>query len=160
LVNKSQSAFIKGRLLHDNFLFVQSSAKLLHARRIPCLLFKVDLSHAFDSVAWQFLMEVLECMGFPRGWIDWVTALLPSANTRVLLNGSPGDSICHAHGLHQGDPLSPMLFLLVMEALNAMIHKADDWNLLVKLGVHAILYRASMYSGDLILFTKPNEQDL
>jgi hypothetical protein len=64
LVHKSQSAFIKGRLLHDNFRFVQSSAKLLHARHIPCLLFKVDLARAFDSVAWQFLMEIMHHMGF------------------------------------------------------------------------------------------------
>jgi hypothetical protein len=78
----------------------------------------------------------------------------------VLLNGSPGDSICHARGLRQGDPLSPMLFLLMMEVLNAMIRKADEWNLLEKFGVCAIPYHTSMYLDDLILFTKPNEQDL
>jgi hypothetical protein len=53
-----------------------------------------------------------------------------------------------------------MLFLLVMEVLNAMIRKADEWNLLEKLGVRAIPYRTLMYADDLILFTKPKEQDL
>jgi hypothetical protein len=60
------------------------------------MLFKVDLTRAFESVARQFMMEILDHMGFTRGWIDWITALLSSANTHVLLNGSPGDSICHA----------------------------------------------------------------
>jgi hypothetical protein len=41
-----------------------------------------------------------------------------------LVNGEPGASIAHHRGLRQGDPLSPMLFLLVMEVLNAMVVKA------------------------------------
>jgi hypothetical protein len=42
------------------------------------------------------------------------------------MNGTPGDRICHARGLRQGDPLSPMLFLLVMEVPNALIRKAES----------------------------------
>jgi hypothetical protein len=48
----------------------------------------------------------------------------------------------------------------MMEVLNAMIYKADEWNLLENLGVRAIPYHTLMYADDLILFTKPNEQDL
>jgi hypothetical protein len=51
MVHLSQSAFIKGHVIQDNFWFVQSSARLLHARRKPCLLLKVDIARAFDSVA-------------------------------------------------------------------------------------------------------------
>jgi hypothetical protein len=51
VVHPVQEAFIKGRLIHDNFCYMQGSAKLLHARRIPSLLLKVDMARAFDSVA-------------------------------------------------------------------------------------------------------------
>jgi hypothetical protein len=99
-------------------------------------------------------------MGFPRGWVDWISMLLSSASTRVLLNGSPREKIFHARGLQQGDPLSPMLFLLVMEVLNALIHKADEWALLQQLDVYSIPYRTSMYADNLILFSRLVEQDL
>jgi hypothetical protein len=68
LVHPCQSAFIKGRSIHDSFRLVQSSAKLLHARQRPSLLLKVDLARAFDSVACPFLIDVLQHMGFMQAW--------------------------------------------------------------------------------------------
>jgi hypothetical protein len=70
-----QSAFIKGHCIQDNFRFVQASARLLHARKLPCLLLKIDIARSFDSVAWSFLLEILHHMGFPSGWRDWISAL-------------------------------------------------------------------------------------
>jgi hypothetical protein len=99
LVQVNQSAFIKGRTIHDNFLMVQRSAKLLYARQKPSFLFKIDITRAFDSVAWSFLLEILAHLGFPARWRDWISALLSSASTKILLNATPGDRICHARGL-------------------------------------------------------------
>jgi hypothetical protein len=89
------------------------------------VLLKIDLAKAFDSVAWTFLLEVLEHAGFPARWRDWISAMLYTASTQVLVNGRPGDRIRHARGLRQGDPLSPLMFVIVMEVLNALISEAD-----------------------------------
>jgi hypothetical protein len=152
--------FVNGRLLHDNFRFVHASTRLLHARRMLSLLLKVNIAHAFDFITWPFLLEVLEHLGFPPGWRDWVATLLSTVSTQVLMNGGSGKRICHTHGLHQGDPLSPMMFILTMEVLSAIIHCADDWALLEDLKIRAIPYRISLYANDLVLFVRPNAQDL
>jgi hypothetical protein len=128
LVHISQSAF-KGHFIQDNFKLVQSTAKLLHLRKCPSLLLKIDIAKAFDSVAWPFLLDILEYLGFPRTWRDWISCLMSSASTRIIMNGNPGEMICHARGLRQSDPLLPMLFLLTMEVLGALIRKADGWSL-------------------------------
>jgi hypothetical protein len=52
-----------------------------------------------------------------------------------------------------------MLFLLVMEVLNAIIHKADSWSLLQNLGVRSIPFCTSLYTDDLILFIRLEAQD-
>jgi hypothetical protein len=86
--------------------------------------------------------------------------LLASASTKILLNASPGNKICHARGLRQGDPLSPMLFLLVMEVLNSLIAMADLWSLFKPLGLRGIAHRASLYADDLVWFIAPESRDL
>jgi len=67
MVAANQSAFIKGRCIHDNFVLVQQTAKFLHQQKQPRILLKLDISKAFDSVSWPFLLEILEKRGFgPR----------------------------------------------------------------------------------------------
>jgi hypothetical protein len=66
------------------------------------------------------------------------------ANIRVMMNGSWGTRIYGAQGLKQGDPLSLMLFLLIMEVLNALIKKVDSWSLFQPLGASAIPNRTSI----------------
>jgi hypothetical protein len=68
LVSTNQSAFIRGRCIHDNFLLVQQMARFLHNRREPRLLLKLDITMAFDSVSWPFLLEVMSHLGFGRRW--------------------------------------------------------------------------------------------
>lgn len=55
LVSKNQSAFVKGRNIQDNFLFVQQLARCLHRKKEAHILLKLDISKAFDSVSWSFV---------------------------------------------------------------------------------------------------------
>jgi hypothetical protein len=130
LVSPNQSAFIKGRSIHDNFMMVRETAKAIHRQKIPRILLKLDIGKAFNSVSWPFLLEVLEHVGFGLLWRNLIAKLLCSSSTRVLVNGEPGDLICHQQGLRQGDPLSPMLFILVMDVLNSLFQKANEVGLL------------------------------
>jgi hypothetical protein len=99
-------------------------------------------------------------MGFPSSWISWISTLLSMASTKVLLNGVPGDRICHARGVRQDNSLSPMLFLLVMEVLTTLISRTNTWSLFKSLGLRAIGHRTSLYANDLVIFLTPVDQDI
>jgi hypothetical protein len=133
---------------------------LLHVHKKPAILFKADISKAFDSGAWSFLLELLLHMGFPNGKINWITELLLMASTKVLLNEELGMRIRHGWGLRQGDPLSPTLFILVMVVVNTLFCKVDDWSLFCQLGASQVKHWASLYVDDLIVFLTPVAPDL
>ncbi|WVZ66620.1 hypothetical protein U9M48_015811 [Paspalum notatum var. saurae] len=107
-----------------------------------------------------FLLELLTFLGFSRRWCDWMAVLLASSSTKILLNGCPGRRICHSRGLRQGDPLSPMLFVVVMEALNGLIKLADQGSFLSCIRHPAVRCRALLYADDLVIFVKPCVGDL
>lgn len=90
LVSQNQNAFIQGRSLHDNFILVKQSLRMLHQLEAPRVMLKLDLTRAFDTISWPFLFEVLRQYGFGDRFLEWLAILLSTSSTRVLLNGEPG----------------------------------------------------------------------
>jgi hypothetical protein len=64
LVWHGQSAFIKGQSIHDNFQYVQGAIKHLHHSKMPMLFIKLDIAKAFDSVQWEYMLEVMGHLSF------------------------------------------------------------------------------------------------
>ena len=103
IMESNQSAFICGRHLHDNFLLVRQVARKIYARKEVGVFLKLDISRAFDSLAWPLLFEVMRRKGFGNKWCQCIAILLRTASTKVIVNGVPGRSFVHVKGLRQGD---------------------------------------------------------
>uniref|UniRef100_A0A453RLD7 Reverse transcriptase domain-containing protein n=1 Tax=Aegilops tauschii subsp. strangulata TaxID=200361 RepID=A0A453RLD7_AEGTS len=141
-------------------MLVQSTARQLHALRQPAIMLKLDISKAFDTVQWPFLFEVLRALGFGSRWLEWIAGLLVTSSTRIMVNGVPGAPIFNCKGLRQGGPLSPMLFILVMEPLHHLFRLAVDMEVLTPLASQGLRQRVSLFADDAIVFLKPTDNDL
>jgi hypothetical protein len=135
-------------------------ARKINMRRQTGVLLKLDIARAFDSISWSFLFEVLRKMGFGERFLKWIALLLYTANTKVMVNGVPGDRIYHGRGLRQGDPTSPMLFVAAMETLSAMVTKEAGEGLFGDLASISPLQRISVYADDVVIFIKPEHREL
>ena len=160
LVSNGQSAFIRGRSIQDNFLYVKNIIKEAHSRKSPLLFLKLDIAKAFDSLDWGFLLRVLERMGFGVRWRNLISLMLASASSRILLNGRAGAPFFHQRGLRQGDPLSPLLFILAMEPLQKLFRNATLQHVLTPLTIRTARLRTSFYADDAALFINPIKQDV
>ena len=85
------------------------------------LALKLDISKAYDQVEWLFLQGIMQKMGFSDRWIERVMSCVTTSSFSVLVNGKPYANILPSRGLHQGDPLSPYLFLLCAEGFTSLL---------------------------------------
>ena len=71
-------------------------------------------------------MKVLHKMGFGSRWMEWIWWCISTAKFFVLVNRVPAGFFSSSKGLHQGDPISPYLFVLGMEVLSALIRRVVE----------------------------------
>ncbi|GKC14188.1 putative RNA-directed DNA polymerase, eukaryota, reverse transcriptase zinc-binding domain protein [Tanacetum coccineum] len=74
-------------------------------------------------------------------WRPWIKACLESSRTSILVNGSPSSKFFIKRGLRQGDPLSPFLFIIVIEGLHIALSEASHSGLIH--GIKIVFYLAS-----------------
>jgi hypothetical protein len=77
----------------------------------------------------------------------------------VLVNGEPEKLIYHQRDLQQGDPLSPMFFIIVMDVLNSLILKDSEQGLLQPILRQGVGQRVSLYVDDVMLFLQPRMEE-
>ncbi|KAL9665225.1 hypothetical protein QQ045_020638 [Rhodiola kirilowii] len=133
IISPVQSAFIKGRIISDNFIVahkLSSFMKLCRDDRNFFASVKVDMSKAYDRVEWCFLENLLHKMGFADLWVNRVMSCVKSVSYQIKVNDSISKVFRPSRGLRQGDPLSPYMFLLCTEFLNAKIVEGVSRNLI------------------------------
>ena len=124
LVNSVQNAFVEGRQILDAPLIANEVIDLIMRRKERGVLCKLDIEKAYDQINWNFIVKVLQRMGFGERWIGWIKWFISTASFSILINGSPIGFFNSTRGLRQGDPLAPYLFVLGMEAFYLVIDKA------------------------------------
>ncbi|KAE8811018.1 hypothetical protein D1007_12167 [Hordeum vulgare] len=160
IISPAQSAFLSSKSTQDSFLYVQNAVRSLHRKKRPALMFKLDIARTFDNVSWEYLIELLQRLGFPSRWRDWIALLLSSATSAVMLNGSVGPKFRHKRGLRQGDPLSPLLFIIAIDTLHRLLQAATQLEILAPLPGRDITLRVSLYADDAVIFANPDKGEI
>ena len=128
LISPCQTALVVGRRGSDNVIIAQEIIYSLNKRKGKegFMVIKIDLEKAYDRLEWCFTRKVLTCFGFPPNITKLIMSCISSSSTSLLFNGEKLPPFTLSRGLRQGDPLSPFIFLLYMEYLNAQIEDICD----------------------------------
>lgn len=109
----------------------------------------LDIEKAFDSVAWPYMLPVLETMGFTPEFLKLVQLLYSCPSAQVKLGGELSEPFPVRSGRRQGCPQSPALFAILMELVAMDIKRASA---VVDIRVGTLVEKIAMYVDNLILF--------
>ncbi|GKV28903.1 hypothetical protein SLEP1_g37891 [Rubroshorea leprosula] len=162
LIGEQQSAFMGGRQLVDCVMVANEVLDEARRKKIKGFCFKVDFEKAYDRVSWAFLDYMLRRMGFNHVWCQWMKECMQSASISILVNGGTTKQFSPSRGLRQGDPLSPFLFLLIVEGLNGLISSAKEKGLLKgwKIGNGGIKITHLQFADDMIMFGRVEDSNV
>ncbi|GKA43664.1 RNA-directed DNA polymerase, eukaryota, reverse transcriptase zinc-binding domain protein [Tanacetum coccineum] len=152
IVNEVQSAFIADRQILDGPFILNEVLQWCKSKKKQSLIFKVDFEKAYDSVRWDFLDEVLKKCGFGDKWCTWIQSCLRSSRGSIIINGSPTAEFQFHKGLKQGDPLSPFLFILIMESLHLSFQRVVDARMFKGITLSSSLMLSHMFYADDVIF--------
>ncbi|GKA78156.1 RNA-directed DNA polymerase, eukaryota, partial [Tanacetum coccineum] len=94
------------------------------------------------------LDEVLQC----ERWRTWIQSCLRSSRGSILVNGSPTEEFQFFRGLKQGDPLSPFLFILIMESLHISFQRVVDAGLFTGIKINSMVNLSHLFYADDAIF--------
>jgi len=129
-IDEIQLGFVPGRGTTDAiFIARQLQEKYFAAKKTLYFAF-VDHEKAFDRVRRKVLWWTLRSLGVEEWAVHVIQGMYVNARSRVRVNGQYSEEIAVGIGVHQGSVLSPLLFILVLEALSHEFRTAVPWELL------------------------------
>ena len=165
LISETQNSFVGGRQILDSMLIANECLDSRLKSKISGVVCKLDIEKAYDHVNWEALFYLLGRMGLRLKWRRWIKACISFVCFSILVNGSPEGFFGNSRGLKQGHPLSPLLFLLVMEVLSRLLKKTEECNLIQGFHVGAVnsvevSISHLLFANDTILFCDASREQL
>ncbi|CAL1356447.1 unnamed protein product [Linum trigynum] len=164
MVSRYQFAGRKKKLIHEASLIANEAIDSRKRSGKPGIILKLDIEKAFDSVNWDCLRHILRNMGMNVKLVKWIMGLVTYSKLSVLVNGESSGFFSMERGLKQGDPLSPLLFSIVMDIFSFIVESMQEAGLISGFHFDKFELRGQvshlLYADDAIVFCNATEEEV
>ena len=144
IINEDQFC-MKNRFIGDLIQQIVGIANYQRAENKPGFLAMLDFEKAFDSVNHEFTFKIMEAFGIPKEFIKWASLAFIDTQACCIINGKRSKYFDLPGGGRQGDNLYPLIFTIVVQALNHLIHDTNSHGIQLPNG---IIKRIGQYADD------------
>jgi hypothetical protein len=162
LVHQNQYGFIRTRTIQDCLAWAFEYIYQCQQSKQEIVIIKLDFTKAFDTIEHSTIIQMMKGFGFNEPLLQWTENIISTATTSVLLNGVPGKLLACKRGVRQGDPMSPILFVMTAELLQCIINKAHHMGLIqMHIPSRGITnFPIIQYADDTILIMQASQREL
>lgn len=163
IISPQQRAFLKGRNIFECISLTSEAINLLDYKCYGGnVALKFDIRKAFDTLDWDFLLQTLSAFGLCSKFVGWIRNILQSARLSVVVNDKAMGYFGCTIGVHQGDPLSPILFCLAEDILSRGVtrHLAQALIHTISSPRGTVAPSHILYADDIMVFCKGTSRDI
>ena len=125
LIHKDQNGFIPGGSIFFSNHTVRDILFYCKKENIDLIMLALDYTKAFDSLDFHFIYRTFEHFGFGERFQKWIKIIFNGGKSCVANNGYISENFEILRSTRQGDPISPLIFILGLEILFLII-RADE----------------------------------
>ena len=129
-IDEMQCGFMSGRGTTDAIFIVRQLQEKHLAANKPLYMALVDLEKAFDRVPRDVIWWAMRKLGIDEWLVRLVQSMYKDVRSRVRVGDGYSEEFGVGVGVHQGSVLSPLLFIIVLEALSREFRTGCPWELL------------------------------
>ncbi|CAK8533160.1 unnamed protein product [Lathyrus sativus] len=162
VISHNQAAFIQGQNIHNHIMLatklIKGYTRKGGTRRI---MMQVDLQKAYDMVNWKALEFIMKEVRIPNKFIQWTMIGITTVSYRFNIMGGYTEVLQAKRGIRQGDPLSPLLFVLIMEYMNRLLVKMQrDPNFSYHAKCESLKITNLTFADDILLLCRGDETSM
>lgn len=155
LISINQTGFMKGRNIGENILTLTTVIEHIKQAGKSGILVSIDFKKAFDLCEFPAIWGALEYFNYGDRFIYFLKTLYNESECCIINNGWISDTLRVERGLKQGDPVSSLLFIHVIEILSLMLLNNENIQGFEIQGIKKLL---GQYADDIWNIIKDNEE--
>ena len=125
-LNRDQCGFWPGRNMEENLDYFNELFYKALDEQEEYSMFLFDIAKAFDSVSHKTIHTILKHVGLPTSFCNAIKGLFHEITLTTNFKGGTNQSFNVRSGIKQGCPLSPLLFIVVMDVLHHFLKKFSE----------------------------------
>ena len=126
VVSPEQKAFQLRKYIAENTQFVQDIIAHCDNEKQKGMLIFCDQDSAYPRVEWEFMAITMRTMGFHEDFVELVNTMYKDTTLQIKVNGHIGESFHPTNAVAQGSPLSPLLYLLVIQSFVSLLNTSEQ----------------------------------
>ena len=155
IINEDQAGFIPKRSLYDHTRTTQMIVEYCEVTEKDGCIVALDQEKAYDKIDHDYLWIILKKYGLPETFINRIKEMYKNTSKAIMINGIVTRKYEVKRGVHQGDPMSCVLYDIAIEPLAEALRKSSLKGIDVKGSTERLL--VNLFADDTLVYLRKSD---